>query len=85
VAYFIDGMGDLLKEMFSGMNLKELTKKALDRKLPVEVRLKVVDLMLNFGEDSVSHLEKVAKKADAQIAEYASRKLKELKSSQQKR
>ncbi len=85
VAYFIDGMGDLLKEMFSGMNLKELTKKALDKKLPVEVRLKVVDLMLNFGEDSVSHLEKVVKKADAEIAEYASRKLKELMSSAQKR
>ncbi|PSN86965.1 hypothetical protein B9Q03_11435 [Candidatus Marsarchaeota G2 archaeon OSP_D] len=85
VAYFIDGLGDLLKEMFNGMNLKELTKKALDKKLPVEVRLKVVDLMLSFGEDSISHLEKVAKKADTEIAEYAGRKLRELGSSSQKR
>ena len=84
MAYFIDGLGDLLKEMFNGMNLKELTKKALDKKLPVEVRLKVVDLMLSFGEDSISHLEKVSKKADTEIAEYASRKLRELRSSTQK-
>ncbi|MEM0271838.1 MAG: hypothetical protein QW514_04760 [Thermoprotei archaeon] len=80
MAYFIDGVGDLLKQMFGGMSLKDLTKKALDRKLPVEVRLRVVDLIFNYGEEGVHHLEKVARKADVEVAKYASRKLLELKS-----
>lgn len=79
MAYFIDSMGDLLKKMFEGMGLKELTKRALDRKLPIEVRLRVVDIMVNYGEECVAHLEKVAKKGDGEVAAYAARRLAELR------
>jgi hypothetical protein len=77
VAYFIDGVNDLLKQMFSNMGLKDLSKRALDKKLPIEVRIKVVDLMANYGPECLPYLEKVVRKADGEVSQYAQKKIAE--------
>lgn len=78
LAYFLDGVGDLLKEMFGDMDPKRLSEKALDRKLPVEVRVALVDLLASWAEDPVAQLKEVAEKGDGEVASHAARLLAEL-------
>jgi|ECHhosMinimDraft_1075155.scaffolds.fasta_scaffold06739_2 hypothetical protein len=63
LAYFLDSFEDLARTLVESLDLKGLTKRALDKKLPLEVRLKLVDALSRYGEDARAPLERIAKKS----------------------
>lgn len=78
MAYFIDDLGDLLKEMFADLNPKELSRRALDTNLPVEVRLMLVEVIANYSDDPRAQLREIAEKGDGDVATRAAKLLGEL-------
>jgi hypothetical protein len=76
LAYFLDGLSDLTKTMLESLGLKQLTKKALDKKTGLDVKLKVLDAIASYGNEASSSLMLIIEKSkEKEVKEYAQRKL----------
>lgn len=85
LAYFLDGLSDLTKTMIESLGLKQLTKKALDKKVGLDVKIKVLDAIASYGNEGTSSLMLIIEKTkEKEVKEYAQRKLAELQNKKQR-
>jgi hypothetical protein len=62
--------------MLESLGLKQLTKKALDKKTGLDVKLKVLDAIASYGNEASSSLMLIIEKSkEKEVKEYAQRKL----------